>query len=118
MEASSLLELAARAADDKKAEQLIALDMRGISLIADYFLIGHGQSNKQVQAIAQEIKKRAQEQDYNVKRLEGYEEAKWVLIDLDDVIVHIFHKDERHYYNLEKLWGDAAEVKLDKVFSS
>ncbi|SFE28385.1 ribosome silencing factor [Alteribacillus iranensis] len=117
MEEKPLLTLAARAADEKKAEHLIALDMRGISLIADFFLIGHGNSYKQVQAIAQEIKKKAQEEGYEVKRLEGYDEAKWVLIDLGDVIVHVFHKDERHYYNLEKLWGDAGVVELETVLS-
>ncbi|MFZ4451956.1 ribosome silencing factor [Salibacterium aidingense] len=117
MEGKELLELAASAADEKKAEHLTALDMRGISLIADYFLIGHGNSHKQVQAIARDIKKKAQELEQEVKRLEGFEEAKWVLIDLGDVIVHIFHKDERPYYNLEKLWGDASHVPLETVSS-
>ncbi|SFL65666.1 ribosome silencing factor [Salibacterium qingdaonense] len=115
MEGKELLELAAGAADDKKAEQLTALDMRGISLIADYFLIAHGNSHKQVQAIAQDIKKQAQEAGKEVKRLEGFDEAKWILIDLEDVIVHLFHKDERPYYNLEKLWGDASTVDLETV---
>ncbi|MFD2625665.1 ribosome silencing factor [Salibacterium salarium] len=115
MEGKELLELAANAADEKKAEHLVALDMRGISLIADYFLIGQGNSHKQVQAIARDIKKKAQEQEQEVKRLEGFDEAKWILIDLGDVIVHVFHKDERHYYNLEKLWGDASQVQLDTV---
>ncbi len=117
MQGEALLELAARAADEKKAEHIAALDMRGISLIADYFLIAHGNSYKQVQAIAREIKKKAQEEEQEVKRLEGFDEAKWILIDLGDVIVHIFHKDERHYYNLEKLWGDASHVELDTVLS-
>ncbi|SDH46807.1 ribosome-associated protein [Alteribacillus persepolensis] len=117
MQGNALLELAAKAADEKKAEQLVALDMRGISLIADYFLIGHGNSHKQVQSIAREIKNKAQEEGQDVKRLEGFDEAKWVLIDLGDIIVHIFHKDERHYYNLEKLWGDASQVELEAVLS-
>ncbi|RSL34456.1 ribosome silencing factor [Salibacterium salarium] len=115
MEGKELLELAANAADEKKAEHLVALDMRGISLIADYFLIGQGNSHKQVQAIARDIKKKAQEQEQEVKRLEGFDEAKWILVDLGDVIVHVFHKDERHYYNLEKLWGDASQIQLDTV---
>ncbi|MGY4690379.1 ribosome silencing factor [Salibacterium sp. K-3] len=117
MEGKELLELAAGAAGDKKAEQLTALDMKGISLIADYFLITHGNSHKQVQAIAQDIKKQAQQSGVDVKRLEGFDEAKWVLIDLGDVIVHVFHKDERPYYNLEKLWGDASTVQLETASS-
>ncbi|AZV44467.1 ribosome silencing factor [Peribacillus asahii] len=102
-----LLVLAATAADDKRAEDIVALNMQGISLIADYFLICHGNSEKQVQAIAREMKEKAEEAGVNVKRLEGFDEAKWVLVDMGDVVAHIFHRDERLYYNLERLWGDA-----------
>ncbi|MDX8359518.1 MULTISPECIES: ribosome silencing factor [Bacillaceae] len=112
-----LLLLAAKGADDKRAEQIVALNMQGISLIADYFLICQGNSEKQIQAIAKEIKDLVEEQDYTVKRLEGYDEARWVLIDIGDVVVHIFHKDERSYYNLEKLWGDAQRVDLQQELS-
>ncbi|HZG60588.1 MAG TPA: ribosome silencing factor [Anoxybacillus sp.] len=102
-----ILSVAVKAADDKKAEDIVALNMKGISLVADYFMICHGNSEKQVQAIAREIKEKAEEQQIPVKRLEGFDEAKWVLVDLGDVVVHVFHKDERTYYNLERLWGDA-----------
>ncbi|KAA0549339.1 ribosome silencing factor [Bacillus sp. BGMRC 2118] len=101
------LVIAAKAADDKKAENIIALNMRGISLVADYFLICHGNSDKQVQAIAREMKDKAEENQILVKRMEGFEEARWILVDMGDVIAHVFHKDERSYYNLERLWGDA-----------
>lgn len=99
--------IAAQAADDKKAENIIVLNMKGISLVADYFLICHGNSDKQVQAIAKEMKDKAEENQIHVKRMEGFEEARWVLVDMGDVIAHVFHKDERSYYNLERLWGDA-----------
>lgn len=112
-----ILILAAKAADSKRAENLVALNMNGISLVADYFLICHGNSEKQVQAIAREIKEKAHEQNLNVKRLEGYEEARWVLIDLGDVIIHVFHKDERDYYNLERLWGDAPVEDLKEALN-
>jgi len=102
-----VLSVAVKAADEKKAVDIVALNMKGISLVADYFLICHGNSDKQVQAIAREIKEKAEEQQIQVKRLEGFEEAKWILVDLGDVVVHVFHKDERLYYNLERLWGDA-----------
>ncbi|MBA4535901.1 ribosome silencing factor [Bacillus aquiflavi] len=107
MRERQLLETACKAADDKKAEDLIVLNMKGISLIADYFIICHGNSNKQVQAIAREIKEKVEKQGFTVKRLEGYDEGKWVLVDLGDVVAHIFHREERSYYNLERLWGDA-----------
>ena len=115
MSEQTVLKMAIKAIDDKKAEQIIALDMKGISLIADYFVLCHGNSEKQVQAIATELKKTAQELSIEVKRLEGYEQARWVLIDLGDVVVHVFHRDERFYYNLEKLWGDAPQVELEPL---
>ncbi|CAM3105439.1 ribosome silencing factor [Sporolactobacillus spathodeae] len=104
----------AEAADDKKAEDIVMLKMRGISIMADYFLICHGNSDKQVQAIATAIKKAAEEKGVTVHRLEGYDQARWVLIDLGDVVAHVFHKDERDYYQLEKLWGDAPVYTLEK----
>jgi ribosome-associated protein len=110
-----LLSLVVEAADDKKAIDIGALNMEGISLVADYFVICHGNSDKQVQAIAREIKENAHEQGISVKRLEGFEQAKWVLVDLGDVVVHIFHKDERGYYNLERLWGDAPFVSSEEL---
>lgn len=112
---SSILQLAVQAMDDKRAENIVALNMKGVSLIADYFVICHGNSDKQVQAIADEVKDVAQEQGVEIKRLEGFDQARWVLIDLGDIVVHVFHKDERLYYNLEKLWGDAPVVQLEGV---
>ena len=113
-----LLVIAAKAADDKRAEDIVALNMQGISLVADYFLICHGNYEKQVQAIAREMKSKADESGINVKRLEGFDEAKWVLVDLGDVVAHIFHKDERNYYNLERLWGDAPFEDLESELTS
>lgn len=107
MSERELLISAVKAADDKRAEDILVLNMKGISLIADYFVICHGNSDKQVQAIAREIREKALEQGYELKRMEGFDEARWVLIDIGDVVVHVFHKEERNYYNLERLWGDA-----------
>ncbi|MDQ0351088.1 ribosome-associated protein [Alkalibacillus filiformis] len=112
MNSHELLQLAAKACDDKRAEELVALDMRELSLIADYFLICHGTNERQVDAISKGIKEAVEEQGIEVKKIEGKDEARWVLVDLDDVVVHIFHKEERSYYNLEKLWGDADQVAL------
>ncbi len=103
----------AEIADDKKAHDLIILDLQGISVMSDYFIICHGNSEKQVQAIARGIKEGAHEKNIDVKRMEGFEQARWILVDLGDVIVHIFHKDERDYYKLEKLWGDAPVFTLE-----
>ncbi|WP_078379627.1 ribosome silencing factor [Sutcliffiella halmapala] len=111
---NELLQLAAQAADDKRAEELVALNMKGISLVSDYFLICHGNSDKQVQAIARAIKEVAEENGQQVRRMEGFDEARWILVDLGDVVAHVFHKDERGYYNLERLWGDAPREDVLK----
>lgn len=112
MNSNEIVQLAAEASDDKRAEDIIALDMSEVSLIADYFLICHASNERQVQAIARAIKDAAEEKEIPVKRLEGYEQARWILVDIGDVVCHVFHKDERSYYNLERLWGDAARVPL------
>lgn len=117
MNNQELLQIAVKAADDKRAEDIVALNMKGISLIADYFIICHGNSDKQVQAIARGIKDTAEENQFGVRRMEGFEEAKWILIDLGDVVVHVFHRDERIYYNLERLWGDAPAEDIQSVLN-
>ncbi|WP_043933946.1 ribosome silencing factor [Bacillus sp. EB01] len=117
MSKADLLQVAVKAADDKRAEDILALNMKGISLIADYFIICHGNSDKQVQAIATEIRDKAEENGYDVRRMEGYDEARWVLIDLGDVVAHVFHRDERTYYNLERLWGDAPLENISSVIN-
>lgn len=115
MTEQEVLQLVIRAADDKKAENLVVLNMKGISLVADYFVICHGNSDRQVQAIAREIQDQAEEHGLTVKRIEGFQEAKWVLVDLGDIVVHVFAKEEREYYNLERLWGDAPTEDVAAV---
>ncbi|NMO94877.1 ribosome silencing factor [Paenibacillus lemnae] len=105
-----LLNTAIAGAEDKKAMNIVALDLKGISLVADYFVICHGNSDTQVQAIATEVRKRAHDAGIPV-RIEGMDAARWVLLDLGDVVVHIFHRDEREYYNIERLWSDAKVVE-------
>lgn len=117
MTANELVQLSVKAADDKRAEDIVVLDVQGISLVADYFMICHGNSEKQVEAIARELKDQAQESGFDVKRLEGLDQSRWVLIDLGDVIVHVFHRDERTYYNLEKLWGDAPTLNVASMLT-
>ncbi len=103
----------ARACDDKRAEDILALDMKEVSLVADYFVICHGSNERQVQSIAREIKDKMDELGIDVKRMEGFEQARWVLVDVGDVVCHVFHKDERNYYNIERLWGDTERLPLE-----
>ncbi|PWV98415.1 ribosome-associated protein [Paenibacillus cellulosilyticus] len=110
--ADRLLEVTVAAAEDKKATRIVALNLKEISLVADYFVICSGNSDVQVQAIATEIRKQAESIGVRVRGLEGMDSARWVLIDLGDVVVHVFHRDEREYYNLERLWSDAKVVEF------
>lgn len=96
---------------DKKGHDVTALNLEGLSLMADYFVICHGNSTTQVQSIASEVKQKAEENEIEIRRMEGYDGGRWVLMDLSDVIVHIFHREDREYYNLERLWSDATIVE-------
>lgn len=109
----TLLQTTYKAIDDKRGEDIVVLNMQGISLLADYFIIAEGGSERQVQAIAREIKDKAEETGYTVRKMEGFDTARWILVDMGDVVAHIFHKDERSYYNLERLWGDAPQLEVD-----
>lgn len=108
---SKLLELALKAVEDKKAMNVVALDLRNVSPISDFFIVCHGNSDVQVQAIATEVRNVVHKAGGVIKGIEGMDSARWVLLDLGDVIVHIFHRDEREYYNIERLWSDAKVVE-------
>ena len=106
--------LARQAAEDKKAYDIIILDIRNISIIADYFVICSGRSSINVQAIAGGIVDKVKEELSGlIPRKEGVREGRWILLDYGDVVVHIFQEDERRFYNLERLWGDAPVVSTN-----
>jgi len=109
------LEIAVKAIDSKKANNIVAMDMHKVSLMADYFVIADATSNRQVQAIVTEVKDKIQEAGGDIKLIEGFQTADWVLIDLGDVIVHVFSTEQRDFYNLERLWHDAPYVDLTKL---
>lgn len=111
----TLLATAYQAIDDKHGQDIVVLNMQGISIIADHFIICHANSERQVQAIAREVVDEAHELGAKIKRVEGLESGRWVVADLGDVVVHIFHSDERDHYNLEKLWGDAPQVETAEL---
>ena len=115
MNSEELLNISVTATEDKKAEDIVSLNMQGISDMTDYFVVCHGNNERQVQSIARAVKEKVHENNIEVKRMEGYQSARWVLIDLADVVVHIFHKDERNYYNIEKLYQDAPIESYNQV---
>ena len=112
LHSDKLLKIAVEAAEDKKAVDIVALNLKEVSLVADYFVICSGNSDTQVQAISTEIRKQADKNEVRIRGIEGMDSARWVLIDLGDVIVHVFHREEREYYNIERLWSDAKVVEF------
>jgi ribosome-associated protein len=107
---SNLAEWMAKAASDKKAQDIIIMDLTGISPVTDYFIICSAHSTTQVQAIADHIVEQLEERGIMPLHKEGYREARWVLLDYGNCVAHIFVEDDRQFYKLERLWGDAKQV--------
>ncbi|HRK01453.1 MAG TPA: ribosome silencing factor [Oligoflexia bacterium] len=116
MESRELALACARAAIDKKAEHSLVFDLNGVADFTDYFLITSGQSERQVQAIAQSILDHTRSFGDTRPRVEGLDSGRWVLIDFGDVVVHVFHHYIREFYDLETLWSDARRVNIPKEF--
>jgi len=114
IESKKVVFLAATAAEEKKAENIVILDLRKVATFTNYFLICSADSTVQAQAIAQAIRERLEKAGFPVWHLEGYKEGKWILLDYSDVIIHIFIKETRLFYNLEGLWGDAKVLEIRK----
>ncbi|GAA2237748.1 ribosome silencing factor [Herbiconiux moechotypicola] len=110
--AQELAQIAARAADSKQAENLVALDVSGPLPLTDVFLLASGRNERNVVAIAEEIQDRLAEAGAKVIRREGLAEGRWVLLDFGDIVVHVFHEEDRMYYSLERLWKDCPVVPL------
>ncbi|MGB2912736.1 MAG: ribosome silencing factor [Pyrinomonadaceae bacterium] len=107
------VKLAIQCASDKKAFDLVALDLRSIASFTEFFMIASGANQRQVQAIADEIKEQLKEQlNSRPVRIEGYASGEWVLVDYGDFIVHVFNKEAREFYDLARLWLDARKVEL------
>lgn len=106
------VKVAVAAAEDKKALDLVVLNLIEITSFADYFVICHGTSSRQVQAIADEIQDRLKQQKVRPLNIEGYNNAEWVLMDYGSMIVHIFSETSRRFYDLERLWRDAEKVDV------
>lgn len=105
----------AEAAQGRKAERLVALDVSALTSIADAFVIATGTSDRHARAIADAICEEASRRGVRVLGVEGYEDARWVLIDLDDVIVHVFRPEVREAYDLERLWSDAPPIAVGEA---
>ncbi len=109
---------AARAAVDRRGEEVLVLDMRGLMSICDYFVICNGRSRLHVEAIAQEVEEQMKAEGVRMTQSEGIPDASWVILDYLDVVVHIFEPQARRFYDLERLWGDAPRVEVTEAESA
>ena len=106
--------LAAEAASAKKAGEILILEVEPLIGITDYFVICSGNTERQVKTITDEVMKRMLERGYKTYRREGEKEARWILLDYLDIVVHVFHAEEREFYGIERLWKDAATVPFEE----
>lgn len=109
------LKIALKAADDKKARDLLALDISRIASFASYFLFCTGDSSRQMQAIADEIQKKLKESGIMASHVEGYQNSEWILLDYFDLVIHVFSKEAREFYDLERLWRDGKKMDTEKL---
>ena len=110
-----MAKLACEALADKKGEDIRVIDIAGISVLADYFIIASGSNPNQVQALVDNVEEQMYKAGYDDPRVEGYNTASWVLLDYNDVIVHVFSQDDRLFYDLERIWRDGKEIDVDSL---
>jgi ribosome-associated protein len=114
VESTHLARMAALSADEKKGKEVKILDIRSITTVADYFVICSGTSSTHIRALADNVEAKLLELGLPLHHMEGYQNGRWILLDFGDIVVHIMHEDERKFYNLERLWGDAREVAMPR----
>lgn len=110
-----MAKLVIEALEDKKAEDIRMIDISEVSVIADYFIIAGGSNRSQIQALCDNVEEKLGRAGVPVKQIEGYDTANWVLLDFGDIIVHIFDKENRLLYDLERIWRDGKQIELKDI---
>ena len=111
-QSKEMTKLAIAALEDKKANDVRVIDIAGVSVIADYFVIASGSNTNQVQAMADSVREALGRAGHEPRQVEGYGSANWILMDYNDIIVHIFSDESRTFYDLERIWRDGKEVSV------
>ncbi len=106
-----MAKIAVNALEEKKAKDLKLLDISEVSVLADYFIIASGSNRNQVQAMADEVEEKLGKAGFTPKQVEGYQTANWILMDYQDIIIHIFDEENRLFYDLERIWRDGSLVE-------
>ena len=114
MTQEEMLTAAVRILDEKKAEDIRVIGIRDLTIIADYFIIANGISTTHTKALADELEFKLKEQGIEPRQIQGNNGGGWIVMDYSDIVIHIFYKETREFYNLERLWSDGTEVDISK----
>ncbi|MGN0634453.1 MAG: ribosome silencing factor [Oscillospiraceae bacterium] len=109
-----VIETIVKALDSKRAEDIQLIGIRDLTIVADYFVIANGTSNTHTKALADEVEFQLKQIGIEPTRVEGYAGATWIILDYADIVVHVFYKETRQFYNLEKLWNDGKFIDISK----
>ena len=114
-DSKEMLKVIIDALQDKKAEDIRVIDISNVSVIADYFVIASGSNTNQIQAMVDNVEEEMFKAGFDNPKVEGYNTASWILLDYNDVIVHVFSEDDRAFYNIERIWRDGNEVDINSL---
>ena len=109
-----MVQTAFRALDEKLAVDINVIDISKVSVVADYFIIAAGNNANQVQAIADNVMEKMGKAGYDLRQVEGYQSARWILLDYHDVVIHVFYQEDRRFYDLERIWRDGKFVDVNE----
>lgn len=115
MTASEIVKNAVKILDSKKAQDLVAIKIKDLTILAEYFIIANGTSTTQVRTLADEVEFQLGEMGLKPYKVEGYQSSNWIVLDYVDVVIHIFEKQTREFYSLERLWSDGEAVDINEI---
>lgn len=115
MNSKKLAKIAYNAINEKKGTDIRILDISQISIMSDYFLLVSGSNRNLVQAIADNVKEKLYKEGFSPRQIEGYQSANWILMDYNDIVVHVFNEEDRSFYNLDKIWLDSKEISPEDL---
>lgn len=115
MNSIDLVKKVVKILDDKKAEKLEVIKVRDLTIISDYFVIASATNSTHVKSLVDELEFKLKEEGITPERVEGYQNASWIVLDYLDVVVHVFYEETRNIYNLEKLWSDGEVVSVEEL---
>lgn len=112
---NEMARLAVEALEEKKAVDIRIIDISNVSILGDYFIFATGNNRNQIQTMSSEVERVLAKRGFNVRHIEGYDTANWILLDFGDIIIHLFDKENRLFYNLERIWRDGTDVDINSL---